>query len=76
MDRPSVIRTIVLFIALINQFLTACGLYEIPGTTEDQTFVVSTAFTIVTSVIGWFKNNYILPKGMKQKEILKKNNLH
>ncbi|WP_182101812.1 phage holin [Niallia taxi] len=75
MDKGTVIRTIVLFIALINQFLVSFGLYEIPGTAEEQTTFLSTVFTIIMAIIAWFKNNYVTAKGKRQKEVLKANNL-
>jgi len=74
-DKGTLIRTLVLFIALLNQILVSCGLYKIPGTAEQQTEVLSTLFTLVTSVIAWFKNNYVTAKGKKQKEVLKQQNL-
>lgn len=70
MDRGTLIRTLVLFIALLNQFLVSLGLYEIPGTAEQQTTFLSALFTIVTAVIAWFKNNYVTAKGKKQRELL------
>jgi len=75
MDKGTVIRTIVLFIALINQFLVSFGLYEIPGTAEEQTAFLSTLFTIIMAIIAWFKNNYVTAKGKKQKELLVAHNL-
>ncbi|WP_141432401.1 phage holin [Bacillus sp. 03113] len=75
MDKWTAIRTIVLFIALLNQFLSTYGLTEIPGTSEEQTLVLSTVFTAVTAIIAWFKNNYVTAKGKKQKELLKKHGL-
>ncbi|MDR4225621.1 phage holin [Heyndrickxia coagulans] len=75
MDKGTLIRTIVLFIALLNQILVSCGLYKIPGTAEQQTEVLSTLFTLVTSIIAWFKNNYVTAKGKRQKEVLKQQNL-
>lgn len=75
MDKGTLIRTLVLFIALLNQILVSCGLYKIPGTAEQQTEVLSTLFTLVTSVVAWFKNNYVTAKGKAQKEVLKRNNL-
>ncbi|WP_201785832.1 phage holin [Heyndrickxia oleronia] len=75
MDKGTVIRTIVLAIALVNQFLVGFGLYEIPGTEEEQTAVISSTFTFVTATIAWFKNNYVTAKGKKQKEVLKKEGL-
>lgn len=75
MDKGTVIRTIVLFIALINQFLVSFGLYEIPGTAEEQTAFLSTLFTIIMAIIAWFKNNYVTAKGKQQKELLVAHNL-
>lgn len=75
MDKGTIIRTLVLVVALVNQFLVSFGLYEIPGTAEEQTAFLSTAFTFVTAVIAWFKNNYITSKGKKQKEVLKREGL-
>ncbi|WP_375162375.1 phage holin [Bacillus sp. V3B] len=42
MDKGTVIRTIVLAIALINQFLTAFRLTMIPRITKEQILVLST----------------------------------
>ena len=75
MDKGTMIRTLVLAIALINQFLVTAGLYTIPGTTENQELFITSGFTFVASVIAWFKNNYITAKGKKQKQVLKNNNL-
>ncbi|WP_432806367.1 phage holin [Niallia taxi] len=76
MDRGTLIRTIVLFIALLkNQFLVSLGLYEIPGTAEDQTAFLSAVFTFVTASVAWFKNNYITVKDKKQKELFVAHNL-
>lgn len=75
MDRGTIIRIIVLAIALVNQFLVSFGLYEIPGTQEQQTEVLSYIFTIIAAVIAWFKNNYLTAKGKAQKRVLKANGL-
>jgi len=75
MDKGTLIRTIVLFIALVNQFLVSFGLYEIPGTAEEQTAFISAIFTFVTAVIAWFKNNYVTSRGKKQKDLLIAHNL-
>ena len=74
-ERGTMIRTIVLALALINQFLTAFGLTKIPGTSDEQILVVSTIITSVTAIIAWFKNNYLTVNGKKQKEVLQKNGL-
>ncbi|WP_276532167.1 phage holin [Heyndrickxia oleronia] len=71
MDKGTVIRTIVLALALMNQFLVGFGLYEIPGTEQEQTAVISSVFTFVAAAVAWFKNNYLTAKGKKQRAILK-----
>ena len=53
----TIIRTIVLIVALINQILTSTGHSIIPITDEQIDSVVSIIFTIVASVIAWWKNN-------------------
>jgi SPP1 family holin len=75
MDRGTLIRTLVLAIALVNQVLVSFGLYEIPGTSEDWTNYLTNAFTVIAAVIAWFKNNYVTAKGKMQKVVLKANNL-
>lgn len=74
-DRGTLIRTIVLFIALVNQFLIAADLNPIPGTEELWGEVLATIFTWVAAAVAWFKNNYITAKGRKQKEVLKREGL-
>ncbi|WP_259545025.1 phage holin [Heyndrickxia sp. FSL K6-6286] len=75
MDKGSLARTVVLVIALVNQFLTMYGLNPLPFSDEDVYNGVTVVFTIVATLIAWFKNNYITHKGKKQKEVLKKEGL-
>lgn len=75
MDRGTLVRTIVLVLALINQFLIASGLNPIPGSEEVWGEVISTIFTSIIATWAWFKNNYITAKGKKQKEVLQKHGL-
>ncbi|MCM3216251.1 phage holin [Niallia taxi] len=75
MDRGTLIRTLVLAIALVNQVLVSVGLYEIPGTSEEWTNILTNAFTVISAAVAWFKNNYVTAKGKMQKEVLKANNL-
>ena len=75
MDNGTIIRTVVLAIALLNQFLVSFGMYEIPGTAEEQTLFITTIFTTASAIWAWFKNNYVTAKGKAQKEVLKNNGL-
>ncbi|MDA7025062.1 phage holin [Bacillus sp. CLL-7-23] len=81
-DKGTVVRTVLLFIALINQTLMMFGKGALPisedqvNTLADTLYLVgSTVFTIITSIVAWYKNNYVTEKGKKQKEVLKQNGL-
>ena len=53
----TIIRTIVLAVALINQILTSTGHNIIPISDEQIDSIVSILFTVIASVIAWWKNN-------------------
>lgn len=80
LDKGTVTRTSLLLLALINQALIIFGVTAVP-VTEDQVvslidglyLVGSMIFTIVTSVIAWFKNNDITQKAKERTEFLKEN---
>ncbi|MCR9040965.1 phage holin [Bacillus sp. L381] len=82
MDKGTVIRTVLLLIALINQTMLMFGKSPL-DITEDQVNqladVLYTAgsliFMIGTTAAAWFKNNYVTTKGRKQKSVLKQHNL-
>jgi SPP1 family holin len=78
LDKGTVVRTVLLFIALVNQTLIMFGKSALP-ISEDQVNTLadalylsgSTIFTIVTTLVAWYKNNYVTSKGKLQKETLK-----
>jgi len=55
----TIVRTICLVLALANQMLSAMGHPVIPIENEQIETVVTTALTIVTSLISWWKNNSV-----------------
>lgn len=75
MDKGTIVRTVVLFLVLINQLLVSTGLNPIPGTEEQWGEIVSTIITAIVASWAWFKNNYVTTKGKKQREVLKKEGL-
>ncbi|MDM5320340.1 phage holin [Bacillus pumilus] len=82
LDKGTVIRTVLLFMALINQTLIIFGKPILPISEDQVTSLAETLylagsmiFTIVTTLIAWFKNNYVTDKGKQQKEVLKQKNL-
>ncbi|MBU8575954.1 phage holin [Bacillus pumilus] len=81
-DKGTVVRTVLLFIALINQALIMFGKPVLP-ISEDQVntltetlyLAFSMVFTLVTTLVAWYKNNYVTDKGKQQKEVLKQKGL-
>jgi len=71
MDRGTLIRTAVLVLALINQFLVTAGLNPIPGSEDAWGEFITWVITAATATWAWFKNNYVTAKGKKQREVLK-----
>ncbi|MCY8002486.1 phage holin [Bacillus haynesii] len=81
-DKGTVVRTVLLFIALVNQTLIMFGKAALPisedqvNTLADAMYLTgSTIFTIVTTLVAWYKNNYVTGKGKQQKEVLKQKGL-
>ncbi|AJA42488.1 holin [Alkalihalobacillus alcalophilus ATCC 27647 = CGMCC 1.3604] len=79
MDKGTLIRTIVLILALANQIFAMFGIEKLPLDEAGVTNIVelgyllfSAVLTIVAAMIAWFKNNYVTKTGKKQKETLKK----
>ncbi|PRO43068.1 phage holin [Bacillus sp. LLTC93] len=82
LDKGTVIRTVLLFIALINQALIVFGKPILPINEDQVTSLADTLylagsmiFTMVTTLVAWFKNNYVTDKGKLQKEVLKQKGL-
>jgi SPP1 family holin len=78
MDKGTVIRTVLLFLAFANQILAVAGKEPIPVSDDDVSniyLMVSTIITFAVSIWTWFKNNYITKKGQAQKAVLKANGL-
>ena len=53
----TIVRTIVLMLALVNQFLSATGHAVIPIENEELETLITTGLTVVSSLVAWWKNN-------------------
>ncbi len=67
----TIIRTVLLILALVNQILTVMGITPLPIEDEQITQLLSLAFTIGTSVWAWWKNNSFTVEAVKADEYLK-----
>ena len=55
--KETIIRTIVLVVALVNQALTIVGKSPLPFEAEEITEGLSYLFTVVAALWSWWKNN-------------------
>lgn len=74
-DLGSLSRTLVLIIALVNQFLYMGGYSPLPFESAEIEAFVTNGFTLFSILINWYKNNFITGTGIKQKEALQKEGL-
>jgi SPP1 family holin len=72
LDRASFTRFVLLIVAAINAVLNMLGYQTIPEAFVNDFIAVISGFYFLYA--GW-KNNYLSKKGLKQKEVLTKNNL-
>ena len=73
----TIARTIVLFLALVNQILAMCGIQTIPIAESDINTLIATGFTIITALVAWWKNNSFTQaaiRGDEVKNVLKEGN--
>ena len=66
----TIIRTVVLVLALVNQGLTMAGLNVLPISEEQVNEVLSLVFTIGASLWAWWKNNSFTSAAIKADELM------
>lgn len=71
MQKETIIRTVLLVLALVNQCLTMSGHAILPISDEEVTELISLIFTIVTSVWAWWKNNSFTKNAIEADQYLK-----
>lgn len=67
----TIARTIILALAIVNQILVMCGKPIIEIGDETITEFVSGIFTIVVSVVTWWKNNSFTLPALMGDEIMR-----
>lgn len=71
-SKETILRTIVMLIALINQILTMFGINPLPFSNEQIYNILSAAATVVTTLWAWWKNNSFTKNAIEADEYLKK----
>lgn len=67
----TIIRTIVLVFALINQGLTMIGKNPLPFTEEEVGTAITYIITVMATIWAWWKNNSFTKEAIKADETLK-----
>ena len=68
----TIIRTIILVLALTNQVLTSLGKSIIPITDDQVTELITLAITIGTSIWAWWKNNSFTQEALEADEYMRR----
>ena len=68
----TIIRTIVLILALINQVLAIYGKDKIPITEDEIYQLITLVFTIGSALWAWWKNNSFTQPAIKADEYMEK----
>ena len=59
MKVDTIVRTVLLVLALINQVLTATGHSVVPVEDETVAQIITAGFTAITAIVAWWKNNSV-----------------
>lgn len=68
--KETIIRTIVLVIAIINQILAIAGKDTLPLYESDIAQIVTLAVTVASSIWAWWKNNSFTQAAVEADDVL------
>lgn len=69
--KGTIIRTVLLALALTNQVLVVLGVSPIPVDDNTVTNLISTICTVVTAIMAWWKNNSFTEAAIEADKMLK-----
>ena len=67
----TIVRTALLALALLNQILVYSGHSVLPITDAMLELIITNGFTLVMSLITWWKNNSFTKKAIAADQVLK-----
>jgi len=70
-DKIMIVRTVVLFLALINQYLVLNGYSPLPIDDAELEMTVTALLTFGASLWAWWKNNDVRYKARRNTQYLK-----
>ena len=74
-DNGSIIRTVILGVALLNQFLLGAGYSPLPVDDAQIEFWLTSAFTAAAAIAAWWKDNDITRKARMAAKLAKEKGL-
>lgn len=69
-QKDTIIRTILLGLAIVNQILAIMGKDKFPFTEDEVYQGVSLIFTVVTTIRAWWKNNSFTQSALIGDEVM------
>lgn len=70
-EKGTIVRTVVLGVALVNQALIIAGKNPLPFTNEEVAEGVSMVLTAGAAIWAWWKNNSFTQAAIKADDVLK-----
>lgn len=67
-SKETIIRTVILFVALINSMLTMIGKNPLPFSESDVYQIISNIGTVAATLWAWWKNNSFTDAAIKADE--------
>ena len=69
--KETIIRTLILLVTFLNQFLTSRGLNPLPWSESELYEIISLGITFIASLWAWWKNNSFTKEAMVADEYMK-----
>ena len=69
-SRATIIRTVLLLVAIINAVLQIFGKETLPFTDEEISEAISVLFLVATTISAWWKNNSFTKNAIKADEYI------
>lgn len=70
-ETGTIVRTVLLVLALVNQVLSIMGYAVLPIEDGQVEMLITTGATVIIALIGWWKNNSFTKEAKQADEVMK-----